>query len=537
MKKTNEKGITIITLVITIIILLILASIGVNSGKGTIELAKYDKLRNELTIIQTKVNDLNQENKTEIGQKISTAQKSILNIDTVSNIIYSGRTEAEKAEIENGFRYCSSDYIEKQFGLDGIDRDYLINVEYRYVVSCEGLEYKGTIYYMIDQMDSGLYNVEYHNKNSNTGSFDVSAEKIGDKYKISVSNIKHDGYVSNWQVKYKLDTDNNWKTSNKLEFEVENGGNYIIKVVHGNEIDLGEKTLYVGPILAANKVKVGDYVKYIPDTANTTEILQELNTYSGSDKNTTSTLTQESLNWRVLDIKDGQVRLISELPTTSTITLSSYNGYNNAVKLLDDTCSTLYTNKQLASKVQNIKIEDIQDKMIETDYSKFDSNYGKKFTPTIKYYPNILIKEKEQKVNGTAGTELGLSEQTELINQTTKPQATSLEVKYTSWSKTMTTNYFKDSKYYELFINNNGSNYSTYWMSSRCVRADSNYAYFYGRFVASASVGASDLYNSGGGETHNAYAFRPVITLNSNVQIDTANSGNGSTAKDGYAIK
>jgi len=284
-------------------------------------------------------------------------------------------------------------------------------------------------------------------------------------------------------------------------------------------------------------IKIGDYVKYIPDTANTTEILQELNTYSGSDKNTTSTLTQESLNWRVLDIKDGQVRLISELPTTSKITLSGYNGYNNAVKLLDDTCSTLYTNKQLASKVQNIKIEDIQDKMIETDYSKFDSNYGKKFTPTIKYYPNILIKEKEQKVNGTAGTELGLSEQTELINQTTKPQATSLEVKYTSWSKTMTTNYFKDSKYYELFINNNGSNYSTYWMSSRCVRADSNYAYFYGRFVASASVGASDLYNSGGGETHNAYAFRPVITLNSNVQIDTANSGNGSTAKDGYAIK
>ena len=449
MKKTNEKGITIITLVITIIILLILASIGVNSGKGTIELAKYDKLRNELTIIQTKVNDLNQENKTEIGQKISTAQKSILNIDTVSNIIYSGRTEAEKAEIEDGFRYCSSNCIEKQFELDGIERDYLINVEYRYVISCEGLEYKGTIYYMIDQMESGLYNVAYHNKNSNTGSFDVSAEKVGEKYKISVSNIQHEGYVSNWQVKYKLSTEENWKTSNKLEFEVENGGNYIIKVVHGNEIDLGEKTLYVGPILAANKVKVGDYIKYTPDTASTDTILQELNTYSGSSENTASTLTQESLNWRVLDIKGGQVRLISELPTTSKITLNGYNGYNNAVKLLDDTCNTLYTNKKLANKVQNIKIEDIQDKMVETDYSKFDSNYGKTFTSKNKYYANILTKEKEQKVNGTAGTELGLSEQTELINQTTKTQATSLEVKYTYWNKTMTTDDFKDSKYYE----------------------------------------------------------------------------------------
>ena len=279
-------------------------------------------------------------------------------------------------------------------------------------------------------------------------------------------------------------------------------------------------------------IKIGDYVKYKPDTASTTEILQELNTYSGSNANTTSTLTQESLNWRVLDIKDGQVRLISELPTTSKITLNGYNGYNNAVKLLDDTCSTLYTNKQLASKVQNIKIEDIQDKMVETDYS----NYGKTLTPSNKYYPNILIKEKEQKVNGTAGTELGLSEQTELINQTTKTQANSLEVKYTYWNKTMTTNDFKDSKYYELFINN-GSNYSTYWMSSRCVDAGSSNASFNVRFVSSGIVNACYLCNSSDRERPNAFAFRPVITLNSNVQIDTANSGNGSTANDGYAIK
>ena len=284
-------------------------------------------------------------------------------------------------------------------------------------------------------------------------------------------------------------------------------------------------------------IKIGDYVKYTPDTASTTEILQELNTYSGSNANTASTLTQESLNWRVLDVKDGQIRLISEVPTTSTITLSGYNGYNNAVKLLDDTCNTLYTNKKLANKVQNIKIEDIQDKMVETDYSKFTSNYGKTFTPSYKYYANILTQEKEQKVNGTAGTELGLSEQTELINQTTKPQATSLEIKYTYWrNKTMTTNDFKNSKYYELFINN-GSNYLVYWMSSRCVYAYSRSAGFYVRIVSSGNVNANVLCNSDDSEYPRASAFRPVITLNSNVQIDTVNSGNGSTANDGYAIK
>ena len=277
-------------------------------------------------------------------------------------------------------------------------------------------------------------------------------------------------------------------------------------------------------------IKIGDYVKYTPDKTSTTEILQELGTYSGSSDNTTSTLTQENLNWRILDVKDGQVRLISELPTTSKITLKGYNGYNNAVKLLDDTCNTLYTNKQLASKVQNIKIEDIQDKMVETDYSKFDSNYGKTFTPTNKYYANILTKEKEQKVNGTAGKELGLSEQTKLINQTTKLQASSLEIKYTYWNKAMTANDFKDSKYYELFINN-GNNYNIYWMSSRCINSDSYFATFCARIVNSNGVGGQGLSDSGSGEGKPSSHFRPIITLNNNVQIDTANSRNGSTAE------
>ena len=283
-------------------------------------------------------------------------------------------------------------------------------------------------------------------------------------------------------------------------------------------------------------IKIGDYVKYTQDTASTAEILQELNTYSGSKANTTSTLTQENLNWRVLDVKDGQVRLISEVPTTSTITLSGYNGYNNAVKLIDDTCSTLYNNSKLASKVQNLKIEDIQDKMIETNYSNITADYGKTFTPTNKYYPSILLKEKEQKVNGTEGTELDVSEQTELINQTSETQANSLEVKNTYWYKTMKTSDFKNGKYYELFINN-GNGYDTYWMSSRCIHADSNIANFQVHNVNSGDVDVGTLCISLKRDNSRVFAFRPIITLKLNVQIDTENSRDGSTSEQAYIIK
>ena len=112
-------------------------------------------------------------------------------------------------------------------------------------------------------------------------------------------------------------------------------------------------------------IKVGDYIRYTPDTVtkddkNYKTLISNLETYSGSDNNTESTLNQDKLNWRVLDVKDGNVRLISAEPTTSKITLNGYNGYNNAVKLLDDTCSTLYNNLKFSNNVQNLKIEDIK---------------------------------------------------------------------------------------------------------------------------------------------------------------------------------
>ena len=293
-------------------------------------------------------------------------------------------------------------------------------------------------------------------------------------------------------------------------------------------------------------IKIGDYVKYTPDTVTNTDksytdLLSNLGTYSGntdSTKNTTLTLTQEKLNWRVLDVTDdGRVRLISDGPTTSQITLNGYNGYNNAVKLLDDTCNTLYNNSKLASKVQNIKIEDIQDRMKEKDYSKIYSEYGKKYSPTNIKYPKILENEEKQEiVNSAIENQLGLSSQNAFVTgNNTSATSTLKTTAWSDWQKPMTSNDYEDG-YYNLFINN-GSNYDTYWMSSRLVSAHADIAGFGVNHVESGSVYSYTLYRSDNGESCYTHALRPIITINSNVQIDTANSGNGSTAAQGYAIK
>ena len=296
----------------------------------------------------------------------------------------------------------------------------------------------------------------------------------------------------------------------------------------------------------AKAVKVGDYVAYTPDKLDNnalTTLKTNLKNYSGASDNTTNSAIdrEKDLKWRVLDIDEttGQVRLISAAPTSSKVTLRGYNGYNNAVKLLDDACSTLY-NSKLATKVQNLKIEDIQDKMKEKDYSKLFSEYGKtQIQPEDKKYPNILAQEKNQKVNGNEGT-LNLSKQDNYINQTDVLEANSLELKITAWVKegengpgVLTADDFEGDDgqiYSDMFFKD-----YTYWMSSRCVYANSDIAAFCVSTVYSGFVYFTDgMYASYGDvDITFDYAFRPCITLNSNIQIT---SGNG-TESSPFEIK
>ena len=323
---------------------------------------------------------------------------------------------------------------------------------------------------------------------------------------ISISALTNQGLFTQAQNAKNL-------TEEKTAEENETLTNYVEQmnaIIGGTSGGGGSQTL-------ASKVQPGDYVTYTPDPASTDAIITELGTYSGSTANTSSTLTQEEgLKWRVLDVVDGKVRLISATPTTK-VTLSSYNGYNNAVYLLDKTCKTLYSKAGYSEKVQNLKIEDIQNKM-STNYTTIDSNYGQPFTPTTYKYPSIFAQEEGQTVNGGATGTLGLSQQTTPINQTAVNPATSWTVKYTYWSKTMAESDFTNPIYYNLFINN-GSPYSTYWMSSRCVNASSNRAFFNVRYVGFGDVRADRLYDSYVFTYSCGYALRPVVTLNSNVLV------------------
>lgn len=238
MRKSKEKGVTLIVLVTTIVILLILVSIGVTSGTTTIKFANFSQFKNELKILQTKINELNEKNEFEIGQElpqISVDKKNFLNKTEISNIIYNNISDDEIIKIQEGFKYYSIKYLQDELGLEGIKRDYLINIEYRYVVCCEGFNYDGVIYYMIDQIDSEMYNIRYKDKNSKEEKVTFSIDgpiREDNRWRINIVNIEYSGYINNWQVRYRLNEDSYWRTINGLSFYVTKEGNYYVQVVH-----------------------------------------------------------------------------------------------------------------------------------------------------------------------------------------------------------------------------------------------------------------------------------------------------------------
>ena len=249
MRKINSKGITLISLVITIAVLLILASIATYSGIDVIRQSKLNKFTAEMKVMQTQVNDLYQKytdgrsvtigGSTYTGDDIlnKIGQDLPSNADSVFTSEKSGITEKE------GYRYYNQDTI-KGLNIDGVEGEFYVNVKNRSVISTEGLEYEGTTYYTLEQLPNGLYNVDYEDKNTGKPTFDVSIENIGDKNRIVISNINYNGYVDKWQVKYQKEGQDYWSTSEDLSFVVLEDGLYKVKIVNGN-IESDEKKVMI----------------------------------------------------------------------------------------------------------------------------------------------------------------------------------------------------------------------------------------------------------------------------------------------------
>ena len=225
----SNSGITLITLVITIIVLLILSSVAVYSGIEAIENTKMTTFTAELKIMQTYVNDLYEQYKAGDENVLSYGS----DLDKTSQ-----ETLDKVNESYDGFRLYNSS-VKEQLGIDGVNQDVLVNIQKRKIVSYLGLEYKNKMYYTLDDLPDGFYNVEYENKNTDNPETEIiDVEALGNQsYKVYINSIYNGKYINKGKVLYKLEGSSYWNESKDDYFIINEAGYYDIKFVDnaGNE--------------------------------------------------------------------------------------------------------------------------------------------------------------------------------------------------------------------------------------------------------------------------------------------------------------
>ena len=186
----SKKGITLVSLVVTIAVLIILASIATYSGVNVIRQSKLNRFITEMKIMQTEVNSLYDKYSNGTDEEKADILNSGKALDSEASNVFT--TNASGITDSSGYKYYDKATIES-LGIEEVEEEFYVNVEKRSVISKLGFEYEGEKYYTLAQLPNGLYNVEYENKNSNGPEFVATIEQEDNgELKIEVTDITYD---------------------------------------------------------------------------------------------------------------------------------------------------------------------------------------------------------------------------------------------------------------------------------------------------------------------------------------------------------
>ena len=288
-----------------------------------------------------------------------------------------------------------------------------------------------------------------------------------------------------------------------------------------------------GEVTAIDELQVGDVINYSPSGTYSWD--RNYATSNSTATNTLSSSAGQSFNvskWKVLSIdkSTGKIEMVPATISSGTVTLQGAQGYNNAVKLLNDACSSLYGNTSKGITARSIAEEDFvkvggtkwtNKRASYVNYAKYGNQYGTPYT-TNNSYPTMYKNEANHVIDGTK-TESGLkqSEQTNLIAKTDEGATngylkaeTNIQPYQTYYN---TTDYATTASLLEGYSNillPKGSS-TTYLVASRCVELYSSNGRFYMCCVSSGYFSAYSMFSSSTGVYSSSRAVFPVVSLSS----------------------
>ena len=246
-------------------------------------------------------------------------------------------------------------------------------------------------------------------------------------------------------------------------------------------------------------MQIGQYVKYEPSGGSTT--------YSSDynhNGNSAQTRTRENLNWRILSVSGNTVTIISD-PTSETVTYRGAEGYNNAVKDLNDMCQTLYSHG--TTYARSVNLDDFTKSSFKSNFKLVNLSYSvnrnyTKFPTIYQYEYNGSLKQSEQ-------------------NQWYSGTYNNTNFKESSWSG----NIPSDSPLY---------NSGFYWLSSRSCNCGSSTIAWFDLQKANYYLTTDGVFSSMNDDYKAAFPVRTVATFPTSCKYKT--NGDASSSSTAYDI-
>ena len=502
MKTKEMKGITLVALVVTIVVLLILAGVSINTVLGDDGIIKKAKEAAETTKRASAEEEMN---------RLVLEYQLAKNDETLESFLQEKVTEGRIDGVtDNGDGTIT---ITKK--VEG--KDYTITVK-KPVAPTPSVKV-GAIRVVSDSTGAG----------SSLG--EASTRKGTTLYIMIESTISGGTTTVSPQVPYAVTENGTYK------FTVTgtvNGTTYTKEV----SVTVNQ---FKNSILEDINIKIGDSVNYTYDPAGSYSLSS---TYSGYSSNQTIAQTT-GLTWKVLNVDEakGTVDLVSEAPTSSTVKFSGALGYHNGPYIMNKICEELYSNSTLNVKARNINLLDMEKHLTTpgiTARNGYSSvvQYGatKTYTYSYSYYPLLYAGQKGAGVNVTEAeaktkitqpnTDAGNDPYEESV-KTTSPLTSE---KYTQADKKVLT---VTQTYYNISINetNYGDAYkvlnnpTAYWVAARYATSGPNGAGFGLRFASTDMLGSSVFFSLNNSYLSYSNGLRPVVSLPSSLLTGEQTNG------------
>ena len=352
-----------------------------------------------------------------------------------------------------------------------------------------------------------------------------------------------------------------------VPYEVSKNGSYKFTITGtvGSKTYTKEQTVTVNQYKAVASALIGKIVDYKPNTPNTGYDLSTAK--SGYSSAQTIDSKYDPTVWKIMEVdENGNITKLFGVPSSSQsrVYFQGSTGYNNGVYLLNDICKSRYGNASLGATARSLTIEDIESRMnskgiaARNAYKSGTTQYGttRKYTGSNTKYPAIYAQEKysgvdvsdvtdgAQVITGSVNTTAqgkmnpnGKSGSDDIYttlpetSETTGPSKTNLTCTQTHYYFSNTpSSYFDDTNFHSMIFGTG----TVFWLASRYVScySDNSDALFGLRDVYSSSLYGYYLFYSYGNSYNNNYRLAPVVSLGSGIQVK---SGSGTTS-DPYEI-